>query len=116
MRPSSVAAFVAALVLLTGCPGEGPPVAPSCGELSIQSASAPDRRLIGAASDYPADGMLASHTDELLVSQRARRAAAWEVIRRTIEPVPLAEPTLVDGTSLPRFRTWYDRDDVTRIF
>ncbi|MCC6874717.1 MAG: hypothetical protein IT378_10470, partial [Sandaracinaceae bacterium] len=35
---------------------------------------------------------------------------------RVLEPVPLAEPTPIDGASVPRFRTWYDRDDVARVF
>ncbi len=116
MRRSSAAATAALLACLTACEGPPTPVAPVCGALSIEASSAPDRRLIGAASEYPADGMLASHMDELLASQHARRAAAWEVIRRVVEPVALAEPTLVDGTTLPRFRTWYDSEDVTRIF
>jgi hypothetical protein len=115
-RVGAAVLVTAAFGCLAGCPGEGPPITPACGTLTIQAATAPDRRLLGAASDYPADGMLASHMDELLVSQRARRAAAWEVIRRTVEPVALAEPMLPTGTTLPRFRTWYDRDDVTRIF
>src|SRR5262245_51356705 len=98
--------------LLVAC-GEPPAPVPSCQRLGVdvEAVTAPDRRLLGEASAYPADGMLASHTDELLASQRARRAAAWEVIARVLEDVPLAEPTPVAGASVPRFRTWYEGDD-----
>lgn len=80
------------------------------------AASAPDRRLLGAASAYPADGMLAARTDELEMSQRARRAAAWEAVARVVAPITLAEPVPLEGATVPRFRTWHDADDVTRIF
>jgi hypothetical protein len=89
-----------------------------CDEVGVvrAPASAPDRRLFGAASAYPADGMLAARESELLLSQRARRAAAWDVVARVLAPIPLAETTGVPGATVPRFRSWYDREDVARIF
>jgi hypothetical protein len=105
--------------LLGGCPTTSPPPeAPSCDELDVVVAPAtpPDRRLLGEAAPYAADGMLAARYDELHRSQRARREAAWRVVERVLTPVPLATPTPVSGATVPVFRTWYDRDDVQRLF
>ncbi len=62
--------------------------------------------------------MLAARRDELLGSERARRAAAWQVVARVLAPVPLAEPVGVAGAdgAVPRFRTWYDAEDFSRAF
>lgn len=102
----------ASIPLSAGC---DPPPA-SCEDVRVEGATAEDRRLLGVASPYPADGMLAARTAELEGSQRLRREAAWEVVSRVFAPIPLAEPTGVDGATVPRFRTWYDRDDLARIF
>jgi hypothetical protein len=112
----AVRASRAALVfsaLLSGCPEP----AATCDVVGagVEAAVSEDRRLIGEADPYPADGMLEARWEELRVSQRARRAMAWEVIARTFAPVALAETTGVTGT-VPRFRTWYDTADLTRIF
>lgn len=81
-----------------------------------EAASAPDRRLLGAATDVPADPEFAARIEELLVSQRARRAAAWEVVARVLAPVPLAQPTPLGEVTVPRFRAFYDREDFQRLF
>jgi hypothetical protein len=110
---------VAVLTLLAlACTGEPatPPV-PSCEDgAATGAATAADRRLLGLASGYPADAMLAARHDELLLSERARRAAAWEVVARVLAPIALAEPTAVPDATVPRFRTWYDTEDFTRVF
>ena len=70
--------------------------------------------LLGAAARYPADATLAGRGDELHRSQRARRAAAWEAVARAVAPVRVA--AVGEGAAVPRFRTWYDHEDITRAF
>ncbi len=105
---------VAALALiLLGCGPDG--VCESPVGAHTESASAPDRRLLGAAAPYPADTALEGRED-LSTSQRARRAAAWEAVARVLAPVALSEPTPIGETSVPLFRTFYDREDFNRVF
>lgn len=101
-----------------GCGPTPPPEAPRCEAVSstAQYASAQGRWFLGLASRYPADTTLAGRTDALRRSQRARRAAAWQAIARTFAPVPVAQPGGRPDLRMPRFRTWYDREDVSRIF
>ncbi len=101
-------------VLLLACDGEAVCEGPI--GASVEASSAPDRRLLGVASDYPADAALEGRLEELLRSQRARRAAAWAAVARVLEPAPLTEPTPLGETSVPRFRTFYDREDYARLF
>lgn len=114
LRPTR-AAFVVwgLLAALSGC--ETPPPN-TCEGVTAAPITAEDRRILGLASPYPADAMLSSRTDALVTSQRLRREAAWEVVARVFAPVPLAQPTGVDGATVPRFRTWYDRIDLQRAF
>ncbi len=116
-RAASLSLALALSLALSACTPPSPTV-PACGALgvAVEAASAPDRRLLGVASDYPADGMLAAHRAELRTSQRARRAAAWEVIARVVAPVAPAATLPAGATTVPRFRTWYDSDDLARIF
>jgi hypothetical protein len=100
--------------LLAGCPAPPPNNCEGLGA-SVEAAVSEDRRLLGEADPYPPDGMLEARWEELRTSQRARRAMAWEVVARVFAPVALSEPTRVAGT-VPRFRTWYDAADLTRIF
>jgi hypothetical protein len=104
--------------LAAGCGEEASAPAPSCSgtHSQAQSASAEGRWLIGQASRYPADTALAARADTLHRSIRARRAAAWAAVARTLAPVPLARPVGVAGATVPRFQTWYDRQDVVRVF
>lgn len=103
------------VLLLAGC---GPSERTCEGELgaATEEASAPDRRLLGRAADYPADPGLEARLEELSSSQRARRAAAWEAVARVLAPVPLTEPTPLGEASVPRWRTFYDHEDFGRIF
>lgn len=97
-------------------PVANPPV--QCEGLSRQASptSAPARWVVGQASRYPADTALSGRAEELRHSQRARRAAAWEAVARTLAPVAVAQSTQAPTSTLPRFRTWYDSDDLTRLF
>jgi hypothetical protein len=66
--------------------------------------------------------MIAARRDELLRSQRARREVAWQVVARVLAPIeiaidaPSAAPPGAPRPTVPRFRTWYDRDDLRRVF
>lgn len=102
-------------LLLTAC-GPSEPVCESPVGGATEAASAPDRRLLGRADDYPADPGLEGRLEELTASQRARRAAAWEVVGRVLAPAPLTEPTPLGEASVPRWRTFYDYEDFGRIF
>lgn len=97
--------------------GEANPPAPAACRVSraVSAATVADRHLLGAAQGYPADRQLAQAEATLLASQRARRAAAWDAVRRVVEPVAVPGRAGRQGT-LPRFRTWYDREDLTRVF
>ena len=106
-------------VLASACGGSAPPAeVTACQGIETQSmsASAEGRWLLGLASRYPADTALGARASELRLSQRARRAAAWEAVARTLAPVPLAHPAAAAGVTVPRFQTWYDRQDVARTF
>jgi hypothetical protein len=109
---------LAATSLALGCGGA--PEAPATGDCptgtAISAASAEGRALLGLASRYPADTMMAARAEEIHRSQRARRAAAWEVVARVLAPVPIGGSAPVDDPTVPRFRTWYDREDITRVF
>jgi hypothetical protein len=70
-----------------------------------------DRLIVGKAMDYPADPTLRAALPTLKTSQAARRAEAWAVARRALEPVS------VDGQhTIPRFQTWYAREEVLPMF
>ena len=94
------------------------PAEPACTDVGAheEEASAPERHLLGAASAYPADPSLEARFEELASSQRARRAAAWEAVARVLAPVSLSEPTPLGEASVPRWRTFYDREDFARLF
>ncbi|MBX7197131.1 MAG: hypothetical protein K1X94_34095 [Sandaracinaceae bacterium] len=108
---------VAALVSGTACT-PAPAPTPSCDDLGvvIVAAGPAERRVLGSGVPYDADPMLGARTDELASSQRARRAAAWAAVARVLAPEALAETTPVDAARVPTFRTWYDREDVNRMF
>ncbi len=82
-----------------------------------QPATAADRYILGQASPYPADATLESAEAELAASPAARRDAAWRILERALAPVTLAAalPAEPDVT-VPRFRTWYAKDDLDRVF
>ena len=107
---------VVASTLVLACQGGPEPL--GCEDLgaAVAASSSIDRRLLGLGAPYPADASLRARTGELAASQRARRQVAWDIGARVLEPVPLAEATPIEGATVPRFRTWYDRDDVARVF
>jgi hypothetical protein len=107
-------------MLACGCAEDG---APQCELATVtQALEAADRKIVGEAEPYPADPMLRGRDEALRVSQRERRDAAWATVEKVLAPmtVALAEelPALAPGTpaTLPRWQTWYGRDDVKRLF
>jgi hypothetical protein len=99
-----------------GCGADDDPAASRCDGIASAAVSAADRKLLGAAAPYPADGALRGQTEALAASQRARRAAAWQVAARVLAPVALAEDVPAVPSTVPRWQTWYGRDDVLRLF
>lgn len=99
---------------LAGC-GEPPPLACE-DEVATAALTVADRKLVGRASPYPADGLLRGRDDELARSQAARRVAAWAAVERAVAPVPFALAPGAPSPHLPRWHTWYGKDDLTRMF
>jgi hypothetical protein len=77
-----------------------------------------ERKAIGKAVDYPADGTLRAKLETLESSQKDRRAAAWKAVGRVLTPVKIAATVPNGGqpATVPMFRTWYGRDDFERMF
>ncbi len=90
---------------------------PACDATTAVALTAADRKLVGAASPYPADGLLRGRERALATSMTARRASAWAAVARILEPVPFAvDPPADVPARLPRWQTWYGRDDLHRLF
>lgn len=68
-----------------------------------------DRFLAGRGS-YVADPSLAKSLAAMERSESERRARAWAVAERVLAPVA------IDGGSVPRFQTWYSREEIQPIF
>ncbi len=103
-------ACVGGVVLgLIGCTDSTPapidPVAGTCDGVSRSSLAAVDRKIVGLAPPYDADGALRSRDDELAGSMTARREVAWSTIQKVLEPVPLAE-TLGDPDLPAHIPAW----------
>jgi hypothetical protein len=113
---------VVALCLLalgsTSACGTSPDAPQVCEGVATASSAATvaERAVLGVGSPYPADVTLSARAEALRTSQRARREAAWQVIARVVAPVPVPAATAAAGATVPRFRTWYDREDFTRLF
>jgi hypothetical protein len=111
-------ALVGAVLAAGALAGCGDDRAPSCDEPpAVAALTVADRKLVGAASAYPADGMLRAHERELATSMAARRAAAWAAVERALAPVPFAiDPPGDVPARLPRWQTWYGKDELHRMF
>ena len=88
---------------------------------ATSAATIEDRRVIGLAAPYSPDLGLAARDAELEGSIASRRQAAWQIVLRTLRPVPLGDPRLASsfgGTQpvIPAWHTWYARDDFERVF
>jgi hypothetical protein len=79
---------------------------------SEDPATALDRAIVGQAAQYPADTTMRAKLPLLSTSMRERRNAAWAVVGRVLAPVA----TTLPGTSLPRFQTWYAKEEILPMF
>jgi hypothetical protein len=83
-----------------------------------------ERQIVGMADPYPADAGLRAQDEALRGSMSARRALAWSVVHKFVDPVALnaAEIDLLEQeqpdapATLPRFLTWYQKDEFRRMF
>jgi hypothetical protein len=75
-------------------------------------ASVVDRFIIGEGVPYPADKTLSKDFATLQASQVARRKAAWAIIKRATESVGLD----TEGKAVPRFQTWYGKDEILPMY
>jgi hypothetical protein len=79
-----------------------------------------ERVIVGRGLEYEADPNLAGRASELASSQRARRDAAWRALAKILAPTTIAEAAVVlpggERPKLPVFRTWYQKDDLERMF
>lgn len=128
MRTSRIGRFLegrgSSLALAAGV-GGAVLVASACGAPASQGEEdgelrGAERTIIGRAAPYEADATLIARDRELAGSQRARREVAWAALAKILKQVPLAEGRVVnaDGTTptIPAFRTWYQKDDIERMF
>ena len=120
--------LLAALALVVACAGSdgpGPGEFPFDGEGGKTDVFG--RALIGPAQPYEPDDTLPAVEERLRTDMVFRRQVAWEIIARTIDPVPLLglaeraegseELTLPGGVpEVSRFQTWYGVDDFKRMF
>lgn len=90
-----------------------------CVGTSRAALSAVDRKIVGEAAPYPADGTLRARDAELAASQRKRREVAWATVAKVLAPAPIREP-LPSAAGLPHeipaWQTWYGLDDLRRVF
>jgi len=86
-----------------------------------QSAQPIDRFIIGQAAGYPADPTIATRGDLLAANMAERRKMAWDIVAKVLEPVPIAPTEITrvaaaEPPTVPRFQTWYSRDDILPMF
>src|SRR5947208_8636202 len=78
-----------------------------------------DRKILGVPAAYAADESLRGRQDELDASMAARRQIAWATVRKVLQPVALADPRVPSNgvtPTVPRFQTWYAKDDFVRMW
>ena len=107
------AATIATLAALAAC---ADPPRDACDGTAALALTAADRALVGMAAPYPADGALRGRDAELAHDQRARRTAAWAAVERAVAPAPFALAPNLPTAALPRWHTWYGKDDLRRMF
>ncbi len=121
--PVRYVALIATVVAtwLPGCGDNSPDKTAAC-ELGTAASAVQlqDRKAIGLAAPYVADLGLAARDEELRTSIAARRQAAWQVVERVLQPIPLGDPRLAaqfgSQPKIPAWHTWYGHDDFERTF
>jgi hypothetical protein len=100
-----------AFIFLAGCSV----VAPGAEDPDRADVNPADRKILGVPADYDADPTLRDRQAELDGDAVARRQVAWGVVAKALAQVPLAV-SLGDDATVPRFQTWYAKDDFVRMF
>lgn len=129
MKPLATLMLAVALGASASCSGSD---APGPGEFPFDNTGGKTdvfgRALIGPARPYEPDDTLPAVEERLQTDMVFRRQVAWEIIARTIDPVPLLglaeraegeEDLELPGGEVPevaRFQTWYGVDDFKRMF
>lgn len=119
MRAAPGLLLLAGAVALAACSAVSEPK----GSLE-QEAQPLDRLLIGKAATYPADTTLREREPELARSMAERRQAAWKIVEKVLAPVkiearsnrPAESAAESEALSLPRFQTWYAREEILPMF
>jgi hypothetical protein len=113
MRSTPIALSLAlVLAACGGDPGPSPEIdAGVCA--TTKAVQAADRKIIGAGAGYDADQTLRGREAELAASQKRRRELAWKTVAKVLAPVDPAQPL---PARLPRWHSWYAKDDVNRLF
>jgi hypothetical protein len=89
-------------------------VANGCGnEISRTKAQPESRYAIGKGSAYPSNPLNESERSEMQRSVLAQRQLAWHIVEKVVQDVSPAEGSNVQ---VPRFSTWYARNDFERWF
>jgi hypothetical protein len=82
-------------------------------------ASPIDRLLIGKASKYPADTSLRAKSGMLEANMAERRKLAWTIVEKVLAPIRISATTTEaenEALALPRFQTWYTREEILPMF
>jgi hypothetical protein len=106
-------AFLAAWVVVCGCSSgtHDPSTDPAHGDLNPG-----DRKILGEPAPYDADTTLRDRQAELDASSDARRAVAWATVAKVLAPVALADHPTDTTPTVPRWQTWYAKDDFVRMY
>lgn len=99
----------------------GVAVAFSCGRrpaVSHEIKAEPAPRLaLGKATEYEAKAFTAVEQTHLNTSIAARRLAAWKIVADVLKPVRIASAsTTSNSMTLPKWTTWYSKQDFERMF
>ena len=129
--PKSLGALALALgILSASCATESNSGASTSLDFPAKNVGKTDifgRTLVGVAAPYVADVTLEAQYERLRTEMGYRRQVAWDIVLRSIDPVPLlglAELSetgtieLLEGEmpKVARFQTWYGVDDFKRMF
>ncbi|HEX8954155.1 MAG TPA: hypothetical protein VF945_20005, partial [Polyangia bacterium] len=107
------------IVLLSSLAAACAPWTHSSADGDREDVNPADRKILGVPAPYPADATLRARQDELDGSLAARRAVGWATVRNVLAPVALADPRVPSGgvtPTVPRFQTWYAKDDFVRMW
>jgi hypothetical protein len=86
---------------------------------SKQDVNPADRKILGVPAPYQANYGLRARQTEIDGSLAVRRQVGWAAAAKVLQSVPLAESSIPSGgvtPTVPRFQTWYAKDDFVRMW